>query len=95
MEGQLVSDDYGKDLTSVQNLQKKHALVEADIAAHKDKMNQINKQADDFKEAGHFNSDAIDEKRNSVAERYDDLQEPLKSREEKLEDALILQQYLR
>jgi spectrin alpha len=34
VEGQLMSEDYGKDLTSVQNLQKKHALMEADIAAH-------------------------------------------------------------
>ena len=34
VEGHLASDDYGKDLTSVQNLQKKHALLEADVAAH-------------------------------------------------------------
>lgn len=34
MEGHLASDDYGKDLTNVQNLQKKHALLEADVAAH-------------------------------------------------------------
>lgn len=27
IEGQLMSEDYGKDLTSVQNLQKKHALL--------------------------------------------------------------------
>ena len=29
-----MSDDYGRDLASVQNLNKKHQLVEADIAAH-------------------------------------------------------------
>lgn len=34
VEGHLASDDYGKDLTNVQNLQKKHALLEADVAAH-------------------------------------------------------------
>lgn len=34
VEGHLASDDYGKDLTSVQNLQKKQALLEADVAAH-------------------------------------------------------------
>ena len=31
VEAQLLSEDYGKDLTSVQNLQKKHALLDADI----------------------------------------------------------------
>lgn len=34
VEGHLASDDFGKDLTSVQNLQKKQALLEADVAAH-------------------------------------------------------------
>ena len=34
MEGQLMSEDCGKDLTAVQNLLKKQALLEADIGAH-------------------------------------------------------------
>lgn len=95
VESQLMSEDYGKDLTSVQNLQKKHALLEADIVAHQDRMNNINQQADDFLANDHFNAEAIDEKRKNVAERYEELQEPLRAREDKLKDALALQQYLR
>lgn len=95
VEAQLLSEDYGKDLTSVQNLQKKHDQLESDIQAHQDKMNSINDQADQFVSNEHFNAAPIDEKRNAVAERYNDLQEPLKARDEKLKDALILQQYLR
>lgn len=34
VEASLSQDDYGRDLASVQNLIKKHQLVEADIAAH-------------------------------------------------------------
>lgn len=30
----LSSEEYGKDLASVQNLLKKHQLLEADISAH-------------------------------------------------------------
>lgn len=30
----LASEDYGKDLASVNNLLKKHQLLEADISAH-------------------------------------------------------------
>ena len=30
----LASEDHGKDLASVQNLLKKHQLLEADIGAH-------------------------------------------------------------
>ncbi len=40
VEGHLASDDFGKDLTSVQNLQKKHALLEADVAAHQVTMSE-------------------------------------------------------
>lgn len=34
MEALLASEDYGKDLASVNNLLKKHQLLEADISAH-------------------------------------------------------------
>ena len=34
VEALLASEDYGKDLASVNNLLKKHQLLEADINAH-------------------------------------------------------------
>lgn len=39
VESLLTSEDSGKDLASVQNLMKKHQLVEADIQAHEDRIN--------------------------------------------------------
>ena len=41
VEGQLNSEDYGKDLTSVQNLLKKQALVEADVSSHQDRIGKV------------------------------------------------------
>jgi len=38
VEQMLASEEYGKDLASVQNLAKKHQLLEADIAAHEDRI---------------------------------------------------------
>jgi spectrin alpha len=38
LEGQLSSEDFGKDLISVQNLQKKLALLESDYNAHQDRI---------------------------------------------------------
>lgn len=38
VESLLTSEDSGKDLASVQNLIKKHQLVEADIQAHEDRI---------------------------------------------------------
>ncbi|XP_055516190.1 spectrin alpha chain, non-erythrocytic 1 isoform X2 [Leucoraja erinacea] len=95
VEGHLSSDDYGKDLTSVQNLQKKHALLEADIAAHQDRIDGINIQARQFQEAGHFDADNIKKKQETLVSRYEALKDPMVSRKQKLADSLRLQQLFR
>lgn len=48
-----------KDLTSVQNLQKKHTLLEADVASHQDRIEGVKITADQFVDGGHFDSDNI------------------------------------
>lgn len=58
-------------------------------------MNNINQLANDFAASDHFNTDVIDGKRRNVGERYEAIQEPLRAREEKLNQALLLQQFLR
>ncbi|CAE1318322.1 SPTA [Acanthosepion pharaonis] len=95
VEGQLMSEDFGKDLTSVQNLQKKHGLLEADIMAHQDRIDGIHVQAQTFVESSHFDAENIEKKEAQVLKRYNNLQEPMSSRKQKLDDALCLQQFLR
>ncbi|KAF7653753.1 hypothetical protein LDENG_00078840 [Lucifuga dentata] len=95
VEGHLASDDFGKDLTSVQNLQKKHALLEADVAAHQDRIDGITIQARQFQEAGHFDADNIRKKQEALVVRYEALREPMAARKQKLSDSLRLQQLFR
>ncbi|XP_041430679.1 spectrin alpha chain, non-erythrocytic 1 isoform X5 [Xenopus laevis] len=95
VEGHLASDDYGKDLTNVQNLQKKHALLEADVAAHQDRIDGITIQARQFQEAGHFDADNIKKKQEALVSRYEALKEPMAARKQKLSDSLRLQQLFR
>ncbi|XP_075434717.1 spectrin alpha chain, non-erythrocytic 1 isoform X7 [Ascaphus truei] len=95
VEGHLASDDYGKDLTNVQNLQKKHALLEADVAAHQDRIDGITIQARQFQDAGHFDADNIRKKQEALVGRYDTLKEPMVARKQKLSDSLRLQQLFR
>lgn len=52
-----------QDLTSVQNLQKKHALLEADVSSHAERIEAIRNQAEQFIEKGHFDADNIKAKR--------------------------------
>ncbi|KAA0719870.1 Spectrin alpha chain, non-erythrocytic 1 [Triplophysa tibetana] len=95
VEGHLASDDFGKDLTSVQNLQKKHALLEADVAAHQDRIDGITIQGKQFQEAGHFDADNIRKKQEAMVARYEALKEPMAARKQKLSDSLRLQQLFR
>jgi spectrin alpha len=95
VESQLLSEDYGKDLTAVQNLLKKHQLLESDVVSHKEHLEQLLKQADDFVANEHFDSSNIDKKRRNVSDRYRALKSPMNVRKSKLDDALLLQQLYR
>ncbi|XP_055312363.1 spectrin alpha chain isoform X2 [Sitodiplosis mosellana] len=95
IEGQLLSEDYGKDLTSVQNLQKKQALLEADVMAHQDRVESIKVTANKFIESGHFDSDNIRNKEETLTKRYTALAAPISERKKRLTDSLQVQQLFR
>ncbi|XP_072162112.1 spectrin alpha chain [Bemisia tabaci] len=95
IEGQLLSEDYGKDLTSVQNLQKKHALLEADVGSHQDRIEGIRIAANQFIERGHFDADNIHAKQTAVCDRYANLQKPMAIRKQRLQESLQVQQLFR
>ena len=65
-----MSEDYGKDLVSVQNLQKKHDMMESDVLTHQDRMDGIIKTSTIFLECGHFDADNIKVKESVLLERY-------------------------
>lgn len=46
----------------MQNLQKKHALLEADVGSHQDRIEGIRVAASQFVERGHFDADNIKSK---------------------------------
>ena len=52
VEAQLASEDYGRDLSTVQALEKKQHLLEADYVAHQDRVDQFKAQANKFNETG-------------------------------------------
>ncbi|CAH0722167.1 unnamed protein product, partial [Brenthis ino] len=95
VEGQLLSEDYGKDLTSVQNLQKKHALLEADVSSHAERIDALRAQAEQFIEKGHFDADNIKAKRDALVARYSALDKPMAVRKRRLLDSLQAQQLFR
>ena len=95
IEGQLLSEDYGKDLTSVQNLQKKQGLLEADVGAHQDRIDGIRISSEQFVAAGHFDAENIKNKYEGLSARYANLTKPMGTRKARLMDSLAVQQLFR
>lgn len=88
LEGQLASEDFGKDLVSVQNLQKKLGLLESDYNAHNDRIDSIKQQSDNFQSKNHFNAPIIVRKQDGLQSRFVALKEPLNKRKNKLGESL-------
>uniref|UniRef100_A0A0K0ELE0 SH3 domain-containing protein n=1 Tax=Strongyloides stercoralis TaxID=6248 RepID=A0A0K0ELE0_STRER len=95
IERLLASDDYGKDLASIENLLKKHQLLQADIDGHQDKVNDMNRQADILRDADQFDNNKIDERRQSINNRYERAKELADERRDKLNKAHAVHQFLR
>ncbi|XP_039289552.1 LOW QUALITY PROTEIN: spectrin alpha chain, non-erythrocytic 1-like [Nilaparvata lugens] len=95
VEGQLQSEDHGKDLAGVGNLLKRHTLLENDVTSHVEACTQLKDTAATFQSSNHFMKDEIQDRANDVINRFRSLQEPMQIRRDNLEDALLLYQFLR
>ncbi|XP_058446279.1 spectrin beta chain, non-erythrocytic 5 isoform X3 [Malaya genurostris] len=95
VELQLSSEDYGRDLASVNNLLKKHEMLEADVAHHLETCDQIKATDDKFLASDHFLKDELHEVTMLTIKRYHSLHEPTTIRRDNLEDSLQLHQFLR
>ncbi|XP_045489789.1 spectrin beta chain, non-erythrocytic 1 isoform X1 [Pieris rapae] len=95
IETQLLSEDHGKDLSSVCALLKKHTRLEQGVASKAEVATQLADTATHLADTGHFMSDEILEKTEQAVKRYRQLQEPMQIRRDNLEDAALLHRWER
>ncbi|XP_042537874.1 spectrin alpha chain, erythrocytic 1 [Dipodomys spectabilis] len=95
VEWQVASEDYGKGLADVQNLLRKHGLLESAVDARQDQVDTLTDMAAHFEEIGHPDSGDIRARQQSLVSRFEALKEPLATRKKKLIDLLRLQQICR
>lgn len=95
VEAKLASDDHGRDLNNVINIQKKHNLLESDVQSHRDRIGAFRDQVEAFKQEGHYDAPILEEKQQQVMTRYNALVEPLKKKRARLDDAYRLHQFYR
>ncbi|KAL4238363.1 Spectrin beta chain [Mactra antiquata] len=95
VENQFMSEDHGKDLSTVKNLLKKHQMLELDITTHQEKVQDVIDAAQVFKEAKHFMNKELQARAKEVQDRYASLDEPCTIRRDNLTEALHMYQFYR
>uniref|UniRef100_A0A8D0THT1 Spectrin beta chain n=2 Tax=Sus scrofa TaxID=9823 RepID=A0A8D0THT1_PIG len=84
LESQIQSDDYGKDLTSVNILLKKQqAMLENQMEVRKKEIEELQSQAQALSQEGK-STDEVDSKRLTVQTKFMELLEPLNERKQNL-----------
>ncbi|XP_012372086.2 LOW QUALITY PROTEIN: spectrin alpha chain, erythrocytic 1-like, partial [Octodon degus] len=95
VQSQVTSEDYGRGLADVQNLLRKHGLLESAVNTRQDQVDTLTEMAEHFEEISHPDSRKMRARQQSLASRFEALKEPLASWKKKLIDLLHLQQICR
>uniref|UniRef100_A0A3Q1ELG8 Spectrin beta chain n=1 Tax=Acanthochromis polyacanthus TaxID=80966 RepID=A0A3Q1ELG8_9TELE len=83
LEGQLHSDDYGKDLTSVNILLKKHQMLEHQMEVREKEVQSLQSQALALTQEDAGLAE-VDGQQRRVTDNFSNLQDPLKLRRQRL-----------
>ena len=88
------SDDYGRDLTGVQNLKKKHKRLESELASHEPTINSVQEAGQHLIDVSQFGGQEIKERLQKLYDVWEELQEMASSRGRKLDESITYQQFL-
>jgi len=90
----LSSDEFGRDLASVQTLQRKHEGVERDLAALEDKVSTLGQEAERLCGIHAEHDPQIRTKREEILSYWKSLTEKSKERRSKLDESFYLHRFL-
>jgi len=93
-DGALGIDDLGRDLRSVQALQRKHEGFERDLAALDEKIRTIDEQGRKLMKNHPDSAETISHKQDEIHSEWTQLKRKAQLRKEKLTDSYDLQRYL-
>jgi spectrin alpha len=88
------SDDYGRDLTGVQNLKKKHKRLESELASHEPTIKSVQDAGQHLIDVSQFGGQEIKERLQQLNDVWEELQEMAASRGRKLDESITYQQFL-
>jgi len=88
------SDDYGRDLTGVQNLRKKHKRLEAELNSHEPAIKAVQEAGEKLMGVSHVGVSEIESRLQQLVEAWGQLKGMADTRGVKLDQSLIYQQFL-
>ncbi|XP_015776593.1 PREDICTED: spectrin beta chain, non-erythrocytic 1-like, partial [Acropora digitifera] len=88
IEQTAVVHEKAVDLTTATRLYQKHKMMEKEIETRRQRMQELNSQAQDLVDAGHFDPNAVEETRIVMEERVDAMAAPLSEQGVELERTL-------
>ncbi|XP_061600718.1 LOW QUALITY PROTEIN: spectrin beta chain, non-erythrocytic 1-like [Cololabis saira] len=94
LDSQLGSDDYGKDLTSVNILLKKQQMLESQVEVRQKEVQELQGQSQALSQEGK-GSEEVDGQRRTVETKFQNLQAPLQTRRDKLMASREIHQFNR
>uniref|UniRef100_A0A8C9U3R8 Spectrin beta chain n=1 Tax=Scleropages formosus TaxID=113540 RepID=A0A8C9U3R8_SCLFO len=94
LESQIQSDDYGKDLTSVNILLKKQQMLENQVEVRQKEVEELQSQAQALHQEGK-DTDEVDGRRIVVEQKFKELLDPLRKRKNNLMASREIHQFNR
>ncbi len=90
----VTSDDYGRDLTGVQNLRKKHKRFESELASHEPAIQSVQEAGQLLIDVSQLGGAEIEQRLRQLNDVWEELKNMAASRGRKLEESIIYQQFL-
>jgi spectrin beta len=87
------SPNYGKSLTGVQNLQKKHQALHKEVSSYEPSVQAVEKNGQELVDSDHFAADNISQQVLELQRQWRELKLLAGRRTQKLSDALEAQKY--
>merc|ERR1719431_2415771 len=88
------SDDYGRDLTGVQNLRKKHKRLDAELASHEPAIKAVQEAGEKLMGVSNVGVQEIEQRLQQLSDVWEELKGMAQSRGKKLEESITYQQFL-
>ena len=88
----VTSDDYGRDLTGVQNLRKKHKRFESELGSHEPTIQQVQEAGAQLIDSSHLGGEEIEQRLKHLSDVWEELKTMTQSKGKKLEESITYQQ---